>query len=135
MDSKGIGWKVLMDELNKPDNIFEDAVEAIYAKNQHIIENPDSPYSQIAQVPYNVGEKVYEDIAEPLKRIEKAYVDFSNWKVKFSPANKKPWNDVGGLIRDAVVLGDDHAGQEAESKLNTPFSAGLLLELKYVIGQ
>lgn len=135
MDSKGIGWKVLMDELNKPDCIYADAIEAIYAKNQHIIDNPDSPYSQIAQVPYQIGEEVYESIAAPLRQIEKAYIDFGKWKVKFSPADKKAWNSVDGLIRDAVVLGADHAGQEAEAKLNTPFSAGILLELKYVMGQ
>lgn len=135
MDSKGIGWKVLMDECNKPDCAFADAIEAIYAKNEHIIQNPDAPFSHMAQVPYSVGEVVYESIAAPLLQIEKAYTDLNKWKVRILPADGKPWNDTSGLIRDAVVLGSDHAGAEADAKLCTPFAAGLLLEVKYVVGK
>lgn len=133
MDSKGVGWKVLMDNLSRADSPYADAFDAIYAKNEHIINNPQSDISHIAQVPYSIGQEIYEAIAEPLRKIEQGYVNFSTWKVKISPADKKPWNSVDGLVRDSIVYGSDYVGAEAESRLNTPFSAGLDLEVEYVL--
>jgi len=135
MDSKGIGWKVLTDNLMQPDSPFAEHSEAIYAKNRHIFDNPDSPFSQIAQVPMAIAREIFDEIAAPLKQIEKAYTDFNMWKVRFRPADMKPWNAIDGLARDSVVYGSDHVGFEVEAKLNTPFSAGLDLQLSYVLNE
>lgn len=135
MDSKGIGWKVLTDNLMRVDSPYADALEGIYAKNRHIFDNPDSPFSQIAQVPMAIAREVYDTIAAPLRQIEKAYTDFNTWKIRFRPADMKPWNAIEGLARDAVVHGSDHVGFEVEAKLNTPFSAGMDLEISYVLNE
>jgi len=135
MDSKGIGWKVLTDNLMRMDSPYADALEGILAKNRHIFENPDSPYSQIAQVPMAIAREIFDEIAAPLKQIEKAYTDFNTWKVRFRPADMKPWNAIDGLARDSVVYGADHVGFEVEAKLNTPFSAGLDLQISYVLNE
>lgn len=133
MNTHGVGWKVLLDNLSNPDSPLASAYDAIVAKNEHIMSNLDSPYSQLAQVPYQVAEAVYDSIAAPLKEIEKAYVDFENWKVKFSPANKESWNSVNGLVKEATVFGTDSSNFEVEAKLNTPFTAGIQVEIKYVL--
>lgn len=129
MNTHGVGWKVLSDNLYEA---FAPAAESILAKNAGII---DSPYPQLAQVPYDVAQSIYESIAAPLREIEKAYVDLASWKARFSPADKEPWNSVNGLVRESTVFGADSTQFEVESKLNTPFSAGVLLEVEYVLGQ
>lgn len=129
MESKGVGWKVLTDNIDR----YAEDFEAIYAKNQHIFDNPESPYNQIAQVPYHIGKEVYEDIAGPIRDIEKSLIDFNTWKVKITPSNKRGWSDTNGLIRDAIAFGADTIGSEVEARLNTPFSAGIALELAYVL--
>jgi hypothetical protein len=135
MDSKGIGWKVLTDNLMRADSPYIDAMEGIYAKNRHIFDNPDSPFSQIAQVPMAIAREIFDEIAAPLKKIEKAYTDFNTWKVRFRPADMKAWNATEGLAKDAVVYGSDHVGLEVEAKLNTPFSAGIDLEISYILSE
>lgn len=133
MNTHGVGWKVLLDNLSNPEGPFAGAYDAIMAKNEAILSNLDSPYSQLAQVPYQVAQAVYDSIAAPLKEIEKAYVDFENWKVRFAPANKEAWNSVNGLIKEASVFGNDASSAEVEAKLHTPFHAGLQVEIKYVL--
>lgn len=132
-NTHGIGWKVLMNNINSPScpEILANAYDAIAAKNEHIM-GGDTQSPQLAQVPYKVGELIYNSIAEPLREIEKSYVDLENWKVKFSPANKEPWNSVNGLVKDATAYGTDAAQDEVESKTCTPFQAGILIAMRYV---
>ena len=134
-NTHGIGWKVLNNNLASPNcpDLLANAYDAIVAKNEHIMANPDSVHPQLAQVPYKVAQFVYDSIAAPLKEIEKSYVDLENWKVKFSPANKEAWNSVNGLIKDSTVYGTDSSNFEVEAKCNTPFAAGILIEMKYVL--
>jgi hypothetical protein len=133
MDSRGVGWKVLTDNLKSEDSPFIGALDAIYSKNRHIFEDPDPEHSQLAVVPYQIAEQVYNAIAAPLKTIEKSYIDFSNWRVKFSPADKQSWNSISGLAKDAVIYGVDAVDIEVSNKLNTPFNAGVEVELEYVL--
>jgi len=133
MDSRGVGWKVLLDNLKSEDSPFISALDSIYAKNQHIIENPDPERSQIAEVPYEIASQVFNAIAKPLKEIEKSYQNFASWKVRFSPANKQPWNSIAGLAQEGVVFGHDAISDERDHKLNTPISAGLEVEISYVL--
>jgi hypothetical protein len=134
MDSLGIGWKVLIDNLNAENSPFAAATEAIYTKNRHIFEQPDTEHSQLAVVPFEIAQQVYNAIAAPLKETEKSYINFSSWKVKFSPANKQSWNSISGLARDAVVYGADSTEIEVQNKLNTPISAGVECEIEYILG-
>jgi len=135
MDTHGVGWKVLLNNLVNPDSQIASAYDAIWAKNEHILTNPDPINSQLAQVPYDVAKVVYDSIASPLKEIEKAYVDFDNWKPKFAPANGEAWNSINGLVKDSTVFGTDSSAFETEAKLNTPFNAAVEVELKYVLGE
>jgi len=134
MESLGVGWKVLLDNLRTEDSPFASALDTIYTKNRHIIEQPDLEHSQLAVVPYQIAQQVYEAIAAPLKEIERSYINFSSWKVKFSPANKQAWNSISGLAKDSVVYGVDSAEVEVQNKLNTPFSSGVEVELEYILG-
>lgn len=134
MDTKGIGWKVLLDNMRIPGTEYAAAADAIIAKNQHYFKNPDSVEGQIVKVPYEIGESIYDAIAEPLREIEKSYIDFAKWRPTFHPVDGHAWNSQTGLAKDAAVFGADHVGFEVETKLNTPFTAGIALEIEYVLG-
>ncbi len=133
MNTKGVGWKVLTDNLRREDTPFADAIDSIYAKNKHIFDEPDSPHAQIAQVPYEIAQIIYDSIATPLKQIEKSYVDFATWKIKFSPSNKQAWNSIAGLAKEGIAYGSDAVEADVAGKLCTPFTAGFDLEVKYVL--
>jgi len=135
MNTHGVGWKVLLNNMVDPESQIAGAYDAICAKNEHIMTNPDPVNAQLAQVPYDVAKLVYDSIAKPLKEIEKAYVDFDNWRPKFTPANGEAWNSINGLVKDSTVFGTDSSAFETEAKLNTPFNAAVEVELKYVLGE
>lgn len=132
MTSKGVGWKVLLDNLNIPDGPYANSREGIYAQNKHIIDHPESKFNQIAQVPYEVAVDIYDAIAKPLKEIEKSYVDMNKWGATITPDDGLAWNSTVGLCTDGMAYGSDSTGVEVESRLNTPFKAGIFLEVKLV---
>ena len=130
MSSKGVGWKVLVDNLNDPESDYASAREGIIAQNRHIFENADSFYNQIALVPYSIASDIYDAIAAPLKAIEKSYVNMNKWGATIKPEDGLAWNSHVGLSIDSAAYGADSTGNEVETRLNTPFKAGLFLEVK-----
>jgi hypothetical protein len=132
MPTNGIGWKVLLDNIAK-DNLDPHVVEAIVAKNAAIFQNPENPHVQLAQVPYDIGEHIFQCISGPLKEIEKAYVNMKTWDVRLQPTNRLPWNHLAGVVRETVGIGADANQQEAEAAINKPLGAGVLLEITYVL--
>ncbi len=135
MDSNGIGWKVLVDNMRSEDSPFASALDTIYAKNPQLFDQPETEHTQWAVVPYAIAQQVYDAIAAPLNNIEKSYINLSTWKVKFSPANKQAWNSISGLAKESVVYGTDSTDVEVQSKLHTPFSCGVEVVLSYVLGK
>lgn len=133
INTHSVAWKVLCDNLFNPASKIAGAMESVYAKNRSIFENPDSRYSQLAQVPAPVAREVFDSIAAPLKEIEKAYVDFNDWRPRWTPANKEAWNSTNGLVKEATVFGKDSSEAEIEAKLNTPWSVGVQLEIQYIL--
>jgi hypothetical protein len=129
MDSLGVGWAVLTKNLHKPS--FAEIAGDIRAKNQHIFENPNEQH--IAVVPYEVASVIHDAIAEPLREIEKSYTDFYNLRARWTRADKEPWNSIKGLVKDAMVFGNDSVAFEQDQKLSTPIKAGLKLKVKYVL--
>jgi len=135
INSHSVAWKVVCDNLSNPESQIAHAADAIWAKNEHILTNPDHANAQLAQVPTDVARLVYDSIAAPLKKIEESYTDLDNWRPKFSPANGEAWNSINGLVKDSTVFGTDSSAFETESKLNTPIHASVEVELSYVLGK
>jgi len=130
MDSQGVGWKVLTDNLMSP--VFDDVRDHIIEQNKHILEG-DPRIQHFAKIPYDVCSEIFEQIATPLKEIEKSYTDLYNIKAHFTRSDKQPWNSVSGLVKESAVFGQDSVGFEQEQKLSTPFSAGIKLKIKYIL--
>lgn len=128
--TKSFPWKVLSDNLNMPQGPFEEHLEEIYQQNQHIFSNPDSQHVQYAKVPYEVAERIHSAIAEPLKQIEASYTNFDKFRIKFTPADGRPWNDPQGLIGESAAFGAQASGFEQEANLNTPINASFQIEMK-----
>lgn len=128
MPSDGVGWKVLMDNISRGN--FAEYAESIAAKNAAVFQ---SEHAQLAQVPYAVGQEIYNAIAAPLKQIEKSYTGLDTWDVRIRTTDGLPWNSLQGLIKDSVGFGGDSIEAEQTAKVVTPFSAGILLELTYVL--
>lgn len=130
MDSKGVGWQVLTKQMAiNPE--FADLGLEIKEMNKHIFDQPEAQH--LAKVPYEIGEGILEQIAAPLKEIQKSYFNFNKFAIRFSRADKEVWNSVSGLVKDANVFGNDQVAFEQEQKTNTPINAGFKLRVKYVL--
>lgn len=130
MESHGVGWKVLTDNMARGE--YASAAEGIYAMNEHIFANPDSQYSHMAKVPFEIAQEIYDAIATPLKEIESAYTDFNTFKVRFVPADGESWANPAGLISESYGFDAESKGYEQQALLNKPINAGIRLRVKYV---
>jgi hypothetical protein len=131
MDSRGVGWKVLMDNIEGQD--YEDVYEDIMSTNAHIIEG--STKSRWAEVPYQTALEIYDAIAAPLKEIEQSYTDMNGFAIKLSREDGREWNDMNGLTIDSHVHGEESVGYEKEQKIHTPFQVDVELEVEYILNQ
>jgi len=131
MDSRGVGWKVLMDNIESED--YEDVYDDIMSTNAHIIEGTSK--SRWAEVPYHTAEEIYEAIAAPLKEIEESYTDMNTFAIKLSREDGKPWSNTSNLHLGSDVHGSEATGWESEDKLNTPFQIDIELEVEYILNQ
>ena len=129
MDRRGVGWKVLMDNIESKD--YEDVYEEIMTTNDHIIN--ETSKARFAEVPYHVASDIYNAIAAPLVEIEKSYTDMNNFTIKLSRADNKKWNDMQGMMLENAVYGEESLGYEKEQKLSTPFQVDVELEVSYIL--
>jgi len=128
-------FQILCNNMNDPNGAYYDIAEAIYAKNKQVFSELSNPGHKMVVVPAEIGKNLYDTLAQPLKDLEKRYVDLGNYKVKISPADGKAWNHVDGLIGESAVFGAESTGFEREQKLNTPISAYAAIQIKYVLAE
>lgn len=133
METKGVGWHILMTNLEQDNNAFMDAQDSILAMNEHIFNAGETEHSMVAKVPYHVGEQVFEAIAEQLRENEKSYVNLNNFRVCLRPANGQAWDNGDYLISESYGFDQASKGAEKATELVRPIQAKLRLQLQYVL--
>lgn len=129
MDTSGIGWSTLQAKMQE--GIFPEHEEEIYAKNEHIFQNPQGHF--LAIVPYAVGEAIKDYVKEPYLKSKNSLVDFEKFNVKITRADRKPWNHISGLAKLSMTSDNDDVQFEQDTILGTPIDAGMKLKIDYVL--
>lgn len=133
METKGVGWHILMTNLAEENNAFVDAQDAIEQMNEHIFNAGETEHSMVAKVPYHVGEAVFEAIAEQLRENEKSYTDLNNFRICLKPAHGQAWDTGDHLISESYGFDNASKGAEKATELVRPIQAKVRLLINYVL--
>jgi len=107
--NNGIIWNTIMDNVGHMES-WASSADHIYDLNEAKFNGPrhQSPW---VVIPRHIAKDVYDQVACELKKIEKSFVNLNDFRVKFSRADGKNWNDIKGLI-------GQHAASNSETQKN-----------------
>jgi hypothetical protein len=126
--TNGLVWSTIVKFVNK--GIFAAYEQEILHADAQVEANPLA--MQVMTVPVEMAVKVRDYLAEPLKDIDKAFMNMGKIQGRFSRMDGEPWDSHSSLIGEALSVGDDE-GEFAAHQMTTPYSAFVKVEMEYVL--
>ena len=131
METKGVGWNVLM--KNMALGHFADVSDAIVHLNEHIFNAGDAEHSYVAKVPVEVAQQVYDAIADRLRDVEKSYTNINNWGITFKPADGQAWDATEHIIAESYGFNQTSKASEKAAELSRRLASKAKIEIQYVL--
>lgn len=128
LDVNGIGYSVLMDNLDK---LSDQEYNEIMTTNEHIMTGVGK--ARFAEVPYATGKELFDTLSKPLHLNDAAYTDMNDFHIKLVREDGRAWNDHIGLVIASYAHGEESVGAENNLHLHTPFRVEASITFEYVL--